>query len=263
MRSLIAGFVLLLFSALAVAQGTLAVNSQDIVQAHLAGAPVQGAPPLTFGAVRVQQVKHLIKQQLKKAIDGRSYPSLETWHPLTAREKFEVFLTHTYSPNTFLGAGIDAVKFSTIRRRNPEYEQSFMGFGQRYGINLATSETNVFFERFLLPAVLKQDPRYFRNPGAPFPRRALYSISRVLITHADSGRPTFNASKILGGAAAQAIADLYVPGERQGLHPILGRVAFNLVRDAGLNLAHEFWPDIHRGLLQRFSFIRNVSSRLD
>ena len=245
------------------AQGIPDVGVQEIVQIQLPDAPARGLPPRSFGFARAQQVKYLVKQQLKKAIDGKFYPSLENWRPLTAREKFEVFLVHTYSPNTFLGAGIDALKFSTIRKRNPEYEHSFMGFGQRWGIDLATGETNVFFERFLMPTLLKQDPRYFRNPGLPFSRRALYSISRVLITHADSGRQTFNASKILGGAASQAIADLYVPGERQGLHPILGRVAFNLVRDAGLNLAHEFWPDIHRQLLQRFRFIRNVSSRLD
>jgi hypothetical protein len=263
MRSLIASVVVLLCSAPIVAQGIPAVDVQEIVQIHLPDAPGSGSPAHGFGFVRAQQVKYLVKQQLKKAIDGRFYPSLENWHPLTAREKFEVFLVHTHSSNTFLGAGIDALKFSTIRKKNLEYEPSFMGFGQRWGIDLATSETNVFFERFLIPTLLKQDPRYFRNPGLPFTRRALYSISRVLITHADSGRQTFNASKILGGAASQAIADLYVPGERQGLHPILGRVAFNLVRDAGLNMAHEFWPDIHRELLRRFSFIRNVSSRLD
>jgi len=261
MRSLIAVLAVLVFSTLSMAQETAGFEVQEIVQPP--SAPIRGALARSFDFMRPQQVRALVKQQLKKAIDGKAYPSLQNWRPLTARQKFDVFVAHTYSSNTFLGAGIDALKFSTIRHRNLEYETSFMGFGQRYGINLATSETNVFFERFLLPTVLKQDPRYFRNPELPFFRRALYSVSRVFITHADSGQQTFNASKILGGAASQAIADLYVPGERQGLHPILGRVTFNLVRDAGLNVVHEFWPDIHRGLLQRFSFIRNVSSRLD
>lgn len=264
MRSLTASIVVLLCSAPVMAQDLPAVDVQEIAQVQFAPAPAKVPPSRNFGFARAQQVKYLVKQQLRKAIDGRLYPSLENWRPLTARQKFDVFLAHTYSPNTFFAAGIDAMKFSTFKRKkDSEYERSFMGFGQRWGIDLATSETNVFFERFLMPTLLKQDPRYFRNPGLPFTRRALYSISRVLITNADSGRQAFNASKILGGAASQAIADLYVPGERQGLHPILGRVAFNLVRDAGLNLAHEFWPDIHRQLLRRFSFIRNASSLLD
>jgi hypothetical protein len=264
MRSLAASIVVLLCSMPVIAQEVPAVDAQETGQTQIPAVPANGLPSRSFEFTRSQQVKYLVKQQLRKAIEGRTCPSLQNWHPLTAREKFDIFLKRTYSPNTFLAAGIDAMKYSTFKgKKDSEYERSFMGFGQRWGIDLATSETNVFFERFLMPTLLKQDPRYFRNPSLPFTKRALYSITRVLITNADSGRQTFNASKILGGAASQAIADLYVPGERQGLHPILDRVAFNLVRDAGFNLAHEFWPDIHRQLLRRFSFIRNVSSRLD
>ena len=113
--------------------------------------------------------------------------------------------------------------------------------------------------------------RFAEEFALNFPGRELLNHTHYfgMVSGANVGKlelaklPTFNASKIMGGAASQAIADLYVPGERQGLHPIWGRVTFNLVRDAGLNMVHEFWPDIHRELLHRFSFIRNVSSRLD
>lgn len=261
MRSTFAGLALCALSALCIAQETPSVSPQEIAPPQNASAGEQASGAFAF--MRPQNVKALVKHQLKKAIDGKPYPLFQNWQPLTTRQKFEVFLVHTYSPNTFLGAGIDAMKFSTFRRANSEYEYGWRGFGQRYGINLATSETNVFFERFFFPAVLRQDPRYFRNPELPFFKRALYSISRVMITHADSGHQTFNASKILGAATSQALADLYVPGERQGLDPIWGRVTFDLMRDAGLNMVHEFWPDIHHGLIHRFKFIRNVSSRLD
>lgn len=261
MRSFLAGLVLCVFSSFCLAQETASNDSNVPVLPSNASSGEQ--PSGTFAFMRPQNVKALLKHQLKKAIDGKPYPLLQDWEPLTTRQKFHFFVAHTYSPNTFLGAGIDALKFSTLGKGNPEYERGIMGFGQRYGINLATSETNVFFGKFLFASVLKQDPRYFRNPELPFFKRALYSISRVLITRADSGCQTFNASQILGAASSQAIADLYVPGERQGFNPIWGRVTFDLVRDAGLNMIHEFWPDIHRGLIHRFKFIRNVSSRLD
>jgi hypothetical protein len=260
MRLLIAG-ILLASSTLSMAQETAIVEAKATNQPPSVQTDTLPVRALAF--IRPKNVKLLVKHQLKKAIDGKQCPTLNEWHPLTARQKLDVFVTHTYSPNTFLGAGIDALKFSTMGGGNSEYERGVMGAGQRYGINLATSETNVFFERFLFPAAFKQDPRYFRNPDLPFFKRTLYSISRVFIAQGDNGHQSFNTSKILGGAASQAIADLYVPGARQGLDPIVGRVTFNLVRDAGLNIVHEFWPDIHRGLLHRFSFIRNVSSRLD
>ena len=134
---------------------------------------------------------------------------------------------------------------------NSEYETGVRGVGQRYGINLATNETDVFFQRFLFPTLLKQDPRYFRNPGLPPFQRALYAMSRVLITRTDSGGQTFNSSRILSIAATRAVADLYVPGERQGMRPIGSCVSFTLLRDAGMNLVHEFWPDVRRKFLHR------------
>jgi hypothetical protein len=208
--------------------------------------------PLLPQSTRLQQMKNMIKLQVNRAIDGKPYPSLPEWQPLTARQKFEVFLHSTYSPRTFANAAIDeAAVRARGHRLNMEYETGIRGVGQAYGINLATNETEVFFQRFLFPTLLRQDPRYFRNPDLPFFHRALYAMSRVLITRTDSGGQAFNSSRILSLAASQEVADLYVPGERQGLHPIAGCVTFTLLRDAGENLLHEFWPDVRRKFLHR------------
>src|SRR6267142_1893481 len=139
--------------------------------------------PLLPQPTRLQQMKNMIKLQVNRAIDGKPYPSLVDWQPLTARQKFDVFLHSTYSPRTFFNVALDeAADRAKGKRLNREYETGFRGVGQRYGISLATNETDVFFQRFLFPTLLKQDPRYFRNPDLPFFQRALYAMSRVLIT---------------------------------------------------------------------------------
>lgn len=209
-----------------------------------------GTPPAKSTISPVQRVKTMVKREVNHALMANPYPALDQWQPLSARQKFQVFVVHTYAPMTFANAGIDAVK-DKLRADDREYERGLMGLGQHYGINLATSETNVFFERFFFPTLLKQDPRYFRNPDLPFFKRALYSISRVVITRSDSGHATFNASKVLGGATSQALSDLYVPGHAQGMGPIRDRVTFDLLRDAGMNLVHEFWPDMRRKIFHR------------
>ena len=192
------------------------------------------------------KMKLLIKKQVTQVING-SYPSVSAWEPLTAREKFNVFLRSTYSPWTFANAAVDQVTDHVKGRQlSQEYETGFRGQAQSYGIALATTETDVFFQRFLFPTLLKQDPRYFRNPDLPFLKRVFYSMSRVVITRTDSGGQAFNASRILGSAASQAVADLYVPGQRQGMHPIANTISYNLLRDMGMNLLHEFWPDVRR-----------------
>jgi hypothetical protein len=208
--------------------------------------------PLLLQPTRIQHMKNMIKLQVNRAIDGKPYPSLNEWNPLTTRQKFDVFIHSTYSPRTFANAAIDeAADRAKGNHLNREYETGFRGVGQRYGINLATNETDIFFQRFLFPTLLKQDPRYFRNPDLPFFQRALYAMSRVLITRTDSGGETVNSSRILSIAASRAVADLYVPGERQGMHPVATCVSFTLLRDAGMNLLHEFWPDARRKFLHR------------
>jgi hypothetical protein len=82
-------------------------------------------------------------------------------------------------------------------------------------------------------------------------KRVLYSMSRVVITRTDSGGQAFNASRILGSAASQAVADLYVPGQRQGMYPVATTISYNLLRDMGMNLVHEFWPDVRRKVFHR------------
>jgi hypothetical protein len=239
--------VLVFIRGLAPAQAVIADATDSSSIVAMAEAPLLLLPPTRF-----QQMKNMIKLQVNHAIDGKPYPSVTEWKPLTARQKFDVFLHSTYSPRTFANAAIDeAADRAKGKHLNREYETGVRGVGQAYGINLATNETDVFFQRFLFPTVFKQDPRYFRNPDLPFFQRALYAMSRVLITRTDSGGQTFNSSRILSIAATRAVADLYVPGERQGMRPIGSCVSFTLLRDAGMNLAHEFWPDVRRKFLHR------------
>lgn len=235
----------------AIAQGPSPPDPKPAQTQQLNATEEQGSLPGDTDSSSFHRMTLMIKQKMNKAIDGKHYPDLDNWQPLTTREKFEIFRQRLYSPLTFTAAGLDALKDSSIRRRNPEYEHGVMGFGQEYGVYLGVSQTEVFFGQFLMPSLLRQDPRYFRNPRLPFFKRALYSMSRVVITRSDKGNETFNAAPMLGEAASQALSDLYVPGQRQGVRPILGTLGFNLVRDAGFNLLHEFWPDLRRKFLHR------------
>lgn len=234
---------------LAAAQGTPPPDPEQLLQSGFARK--QGVLMLQAAQANrtVERLKQMGKEQINRAIAVQK-PELKNWRPLTPREKFHSFVVHTYAPQTFISAGLDALRAKTLSD-NAAYERGMTGYGQHFVVELATSETDVFFQRFLLPTVLKQDPRYFRNPDLPFLKRTLYSVSRVVITRTDSGKNTFNASQVLGAAASQAISDIYVPGHQQGLWPIGRRIAFDLAIDSGFNLFHEFWPDLRRKIFHR------------
>ena len=236
--------ILLLYAVLSLAQGT-PPPSPDVPETDQSS----GTPPWLANHDLKQRVTLLVHKEIDRTMYGSTCPSIEAWQPLSTAQKLHLFLEYTYSARNFAGAGVNALLDEAGGNR--EYEGGFTGLGQRYGVELGTAETGAFFGKFLIPALLKQDPRYLRNPKLPFGRRILYSISRVVITRNDRGGQTVNASYIAGNAVSQALADLYVPGQRQGLQPIANRLTFNLARDAGFNLLNEFWPEIRRKLLHR------------
>lgn len=127
MRSFYISLVLFFTCALASAQAPPpddATESSSVVMA-MAEAPLLSQPS------RLQQMKNMIKLQVNRAIDGKAYQSVSEWQPLTARQKFDVFLRSTYSPRTFANAAIDeAADRAKGRHLNREYETGFRGVGQ-------------------------------------------------------------------------------------------------------------------------------------
>ena len=57
------------------------------------------------------------------------------------------------------------------------YGQGWEGYGKRLGAAVADNESGMLFQRFLFPALLHQDPRYFRRPELPLVRRMGYAAS--------------------------------------------------------------------------------------
>jgi hypothetical protein len=245
----------LMFCSFVTAQVPSPGRAQDAsLEAGLLEVPRPTYQPFVFsGAVPVnhtQQWKGMVKKKINQTMMSENRPAVDTWRPLTMQEKFQAFARSLYAPGTYTGASLDAVteKFLFPDRG---YQPGWAGLGQYYGVMLANRETDLFFKQFLLPTVLKQDPRYYRNPSLSPAKRFFYSTSRVFVARADSGGQMFNGSIVLGSAARQALKDLYVPGERQGIGAIGSRVAFDLLREAGNDLMHEFWPDVRRRFSHR------------
>lgn len=239
----LAAFVLIAGLCLA-AQGTPPSAERAAIDDH----PPNGTPP-EAPEPRIDQMKAMVKNEIRKAID-QSDPPVQQWQPLTPSQKFNFFLRHSISPRSFVGAAVDAAA-DKWQNDNRDYARGVAGYSQHYAVELGTGVSDALFQSFLIPVILKQDPRYFRDPSLPFFKRTLYSLSRVVITRTDNGHQTFNASYVVGGAASQALSDVYIPGHLQGMRPIVNRLTFNLARDAGFNLLHEFWPDLRRKFLHR------------
>lgn len=176
--------------------------------------------------------------------DPRVSPAAE-YPPLTKHCKFESFRRQTYSPFTFISAGWEAT-WGQAWRQWPQYGGGMQGWGKRFGATLADTESRRFIQGFLLSSLLHQDPRYFPSGYKKIAARAVYGVTRVLITRADSGESTINTSEILGTLFTSSLQNAYYPRPDRGFSNTMNRFTGALTSDAITDVLHEFSPDMRR-----------------
>ena len=116
--------------------------------------------------------------------------------PMSVKEKWRLVLKENTDPFNIAAAGFTA-GLSQVFNQTPKYGHGSTAYLERFGAG--DMGTQNIFSDGLLAWILHQDPRYFRTgPIRGVGGRLAYSLSRIVITRQDSGKETFNLSK-LGG----------------------------------------------------------------
>jgi hypothetical protein len=176
------------------------------------------------------------------------YPELATTPgPLTSLQKFELFLSKSTAPPQILssaaGAGI-----SEARGTLAGYGQGGEGYGKRFGSSMASGASTHFFETFLLPSMLHEDPRFFVKLNGGFAQRAGHALRRVLVIRTDAGKETFNLPGTLGPLLAEGLANVYLPDSERTAERTFQRYGIRIGLSAANNLLKEYWPTIFKSL---------------
>jgi len=169
---------------------------------------------------------------------------------LTPRQKFGLFAKGALDPFPVVAYALQAGVSQASDTHNG-YGQGFAGYGKRFGAAILDGTSARFFGAYAFPSLLRQDPRYFRKGDGSAWSRVGYSITRGLVTRADSGKSQPNWSNLFGKFAAAGLSNLYYPAEDRGPDLTLTRVAISLSYQTLGNFAIEFWPEIHRKLFGR------------
>jgi hypothetical protein len=103
-----------------------------------------------------------------------------------------------------------------------------------------------------LPALLHQDPRYFRLGHGTVTHRLLYALAtNVICKHDNTGKWEPNYSNVLGNIASGGISNLYYPSSDSGIGQTFTN-GFIVTAEGGVgSIFQEFWPDVSRKLFHR------------
>jgi hypothetical protein len=130
--------------------------------------------------------------------------------PLSTKQKFELAWKTSVDPVTLAASGaIAGVEQANNSYRG--YGQGTEGYAKRYGASFADSFVGVMVGGAILPALLKQDPRYFYKGTGSKRSRVLYALANAVICKGDNGRWQPDYSGILGSLASGGISNLYYP----------------------------------------------------
>jgi hypothetical protein len=172
------------------------------------------------------------------------------YHPISAGEKFSLAAHDSFDPFNWVITGVYAAVYQA-QNAYPQFGQGGQGYGKRYGATFADGAISTYMSEGVFPALLHEDPRFFRLGIGSKWKRAGYAFTRVLITRADSGATRFNTSEIAGNLGAAALGSLYYPSLNRTAAYTMDKFAVNVLSDAGFNVLREFWPDMRRKVLHK------------
>jgi hypothetical protein len=165
--------------------------------------------------------------------------------PSRQAQNIQTYVDEVHSP-----LALDAVGINTGVMRGVELRHVTPGPQPSYtaprNAVVAQREFPTFFDKYLYPSSLKQKVRYHPSSGGGFVGRATYAASRIFIVRDNSGKGRLNTSYFLGALTSVAVSTACRPYWARSSSATFNNFGSTIGGDAGMNLFHEFGPDIQQ-----------------
>ncbi|MGA8089177.1 MAG: carboxypeptidase-like regulatory domain-containing protein [Terracidiphilus sp.] len=202
-----------------------------------------GATSVTVTADKEQLAEQQVRIAEQQRIGGviPNFYSAYDWDapPMMAKQKFKLSFRSLIDPVSIITvAGIAGAE--QYQGLFSGYGSGIGGFGKRFGAAYANRFAGDMLSRAAFPSIFHQDPRYFYKGKGSVGSRALYAMSRAVVTRTDDGRLRPNYSEVLGDFSAGAISNLYYPQSDRGVSLVMLNGATGVGANAVSNLIREF-----------------------
>jgi hypothetical protein len=174
----------------------------------------------------------------------RTSPTLKDYRPLTPKQKFTVAAEDSFDRGTFVLAALFAAD-AQWTHATPSFGHGVPAYTRYYAASVSDLVIGDLMTEAIYPALLRQDPRYFRRGVGTGWGRLGYAVGQIFWTHTDAGGTQFNASEIVGNATAVAIGNAYYPDNRT-VSSNISKFSIQIGTDMAANILKEFWPDLDR-----------------
>ena len=170
-------------------------------------------------------------------------PRLVVGMPLTAHDKFEIYIHKAYSPAAVVypvfGA---AIRMARPNKNYPEEWQDGMGaFGRNYGDSVArrTAKTTAEFTTEILA---HEDPRYQPSTSSNPIARIGHALALTIVDKSDAGHSMLAVSTFTGAAAEGFVGMAYLPDGYNDVTHAEQRMYGQIGNKAISNIITEFEP---------------------
>jgi hypothetical protein len=165
--------------------------------------------------------------------------------PLTPGQKWNLALHSAIDPFYIAYAAVYA-GYSEIADDDNGFGWGPAGYFKRVGANYADTVNGALIGNALLPVILHQDPRYFRQGTGTIRSRFLHAALSTIVCKGDNGKNQANVSNVLGNFISGAISNAYYPANERGVGLTLENGATVTAFGAVGGQVLEFAPDILR-----------------
>ncbi len=174
----------------------------------------------------------------------RTSSSLQTYQPLTSREKFKLASADAFDRGTIALAALFGAE-GQLTNSNRSLGQGVAGFARYWGTAYGDLAIGDYMTEAIYPTLLHQDPRFFRRGTGGGWSRLTYAMGQIFWTRRDSGGAQFNYSEVMGNSTAVAISNAYYADNRNAADAA-SKLGMQLGVDMAGNVLKEFWPDLEK-----------------
>lgn len=198
-----------------------------------------------------QQLKQQEKQRVLGILPSFNVSYVSDAASLTRTQKIRLAFRTSIDPVTF-GIAMLAAGYHEADNDQTGFPWGAKGYGERAGAAYLDTFSSNMIGNGILPALLHQDPRYFRLGHGSTTHRALYAVAAAFICkHDNTGKWEPNYSNVAGNIASGALSNLYYPGNNSGVGLTITNGMIVTAEGTFGALFQEFWPDVSRKLFHK------------